>query len=256
MIWRFLDTGSAAGEYNMAFDAAMARGGGYPLPTLRVFRWQPFCISLGFHQNAEEVNLPKCEAEGLDVVRRPTAGRAILHAQELTYSVVIPAAHAWYQMLPLDLYRRLSEAIAAGLQLLGVNIEFAPGERLHQEGKPLRLSCFASTARNEITAHGKKVVGSAQRRFREGVLQHGSILLQDEHERLQQRTTTLAGELSRFVTFDQAAHALRTGFENVLDIAWSDDEISSVEKELAERWCERYRILSTNQQEHFVCADI
>jgi lipoate-protein ligase A len=272
MIWRFLNTGAASGEDNMALDAAMALGCFSDLPTLRVFRWQPFCISLGFHQDAGEIDLQKCEEDGIDVVRRPTAGRAILHAEELTYSVVIPATHAWYQMLPLDFYRRISEAIAAGLQGLGVEIEFAPGEKLYHDGKPLRLACFASSARNEITARGKKVVGSAQRRFREGVLQHGSILFQREHERLvdylvatpaeiaaerfrlQQHTTTLADILPRPPSFNEVARALRRGFAKTLGLEFVEGEVLAEENEWAKRRCERYRIHKTNQQEKTVCT--
>ncbi|MGH7493298.1 MAG: lipoate--protein ligase family protein [bacterium] len=274
MIWRFLNTGFGRGDYNMALDAALALGGFQDLPTLRVFRWRPFCISLGYHQNAGEIDLQKCEADGVDVVRRPTAGRAILHAEELTYSVAVPAAHVWYQMLPLDFYRRISEAIASGLQLLGAGIEFAPGEKLYHDGRPLRLACFASSARNEITANGKKVVGSAQRRFRAGVLQHGSILLQREHERLvkylvgtpaevaaervrlQQHTTTLADILPEPTSFEEVMRALRQGFEKTLRLEFVEVEALSEEIEWAGRGSERYRIHKPNQQEKIVCTSL
>jgi lipoate-protein ligase A len=274
MIWRFLNTGFARGDYNMALDAALALGGFQSLPTLRVFRWRPACISLGHHQNAAEIDLQKCEADGVDVVRRPTAGRAILHAEELTYSVVVPAGHPWYQMLPLDFYRRISEAIAQGLQLLGAEIEFAPGDKLYHEGRPLRLACFASSARNEIIANGRKVVGSAQRRFRAGVLQHGSILLQCEHERLvdylvgtpaevaaeyvrlKEHTTTLADILRKPASFEEAMHALRRGFEKMLRIEFVEEEPLTEEIEWAGRGSERYRIHTTNQQEKTVCTSL
>ncbi len=268
---RFLNTGYAPGDYNMALDAALALGGFCDLPTLRIYRWQPFCISLGYHQNADEIHLSKCKAGGLDVVRRPTAGRAILHAQELTYSVAIPGRHDWHKILPLDLYRNISAALASGLQLLGAPLEFAPGEKLYHEGKPLHLACFASSARNEITAGGKKIIGSAQRRFRNGVLQHGSILFAREHERLadylvgspeeisaerlrlQQHTTTLAGILPRPFSFDEVAQAVRAGFEEKMRVHFSAGDILPEEHQLAETWCERYRILNTNQQEKTVC---
>ncbi len=261
MPWRFLNTGFNAGDYNMALDAAMVRSGFCALPTLRVFRWQPHCISLGFHQKAEEIDLAHCRAAGIDVARRPTAGRAILHAEELTYSVVIPRAHAWYEMLPLDFYRRISEALAWSLQLLGVEAYFAPGEKLSHEGKPLRLSCFASAARNEILAHGKKIIGSAQRRFREGVLQHGSILLREGHERLldflvgdeaglvverarlQQHTATLEQIARRAVTFEEMKLALQRAFEEKLEIVLQDDEVLPAETEMAETERTRFCVL-------------
>ncbi|MEK7728144.1 MAG: hypothetical protein AAB354_06985, partial [candidate division KSB1 bacterium] len=220
-----------------------------------------------FHQKEEELNLEACRLAGIDVARRPTAGRAILHAEELTYSVVIPRTHPWYEMLPLDFYRRMSEALARSLQMIGVDAQFAPGERLYHEGKPLRLSCFASAARNEILAHGKKVIGSAQRRFREGVLQHGSILLDGGHERLidflagakesiaverarlQEHTATLAHICKRKVTFEEMQNALQRGFEEKLEIVLQDDEVLPAEVDWAEMERTRFRVLQTNTLE-------
>ncbi len=251
----------------MALDAAILRGGFCETPTLRVFRWQPYCISLGFHQKEEEIDLAKCHAAGIDVARRPTAGRAILHAEELTYSVVIPGRHAWFEMLPLDFYRRISEAIAHGLRYLGVDAQFAPGEKLFHVGKPLRLSCFASAARNEIVARGKKIVGSAQRRFREGTLQHGSILLKEGHEQLidflagekeslaaerallLDHTVTLAQVCKREVTFEETKQALKRGFEEMLEIVLQDNEVLPAEAEMAEMERTRFQIHRTNHLE-------
>lgn len=261
--WRFLNTGAQAGDYNMALDAALAQSGTCNEPILRVFKWQPDCISLGYHQKVEEVDLEKCRQAGIDVARRPTGGRAILHAQELTYSVVIPATHAWFEILPLDIYRRLSEAIAAGLRHLGAAVNFAPGEKLHVDGRPLRMACFASAARNELLAAGKKIVGSAQRRFRQGILQHGSILLDQAHDqlpefltgtesereierrRLEDHTTTLRQVCARAVNFDETMSALRRGFAETWQIDFIDGAITEAETKLAEAWRERFQILKT-----------
>jgi lipoate-protein ligase A len=266
MHWRFLNTGMQAGDYNMALDAAMAQSGFCAEPTLRVFHWKPYCISLGYHQKAEEIDLEKCKIAGLDVTRRPTGGRAILHAQELTYSVIIPATHPWFEILPLDLYRRLSEAIAAGLRHLGVNVSFAPGERLHVEGRPLRMACFASAGRNELLADGKKIVGSAQRRFRQGALQHGSVLIgeahsalpdfltggetarENERQRLADHTTTLQKICRRRIPFEEVAAAMRRGFAETLKIEFRDADLLPEEITLAETWRERFRILKQNSR--------
>jgi len=267
MRWRFLNTGANPGDYNMALDAAIAQSGATTTPTLRVFQWRPECISLGYHQNFEEIDLAKCRQAGIDVAKRPTGGRAILHAQELTYSVIIPAAHEWFEILPLDIYRRLSEAIAAGLRHLGAAVNFAPGEKLHIDGRPLRMACFASAARNELLANGKKIVGSAQRRFRQGALQHGSILLDAAHEqlpeflagdesareierrRLRDHTTTLRRACGRNVDFDETASALRRGFAETLLIEFFDDAVTEAENKLAEMWRERFHILRTKDKE-------
>lgn len=263
MRWRFLHTAAQAGDANMALDAALAQSGAFHEPTLRVFSWQPHCISLGYHQKVEEVDLEKCRQAGIDVARRPTGGRAILHAQELTYSVIIPAAHAWFEILPLDIYRRLSEAIAAGLRHLGIAVSFAPGEKLHVEGRPLRMACFASAARNELLAGGKKIVGSAQRRFRQGILQHGSILLDQAHaqlpefltgtaaareieqRRLEDHTTTLRQVCGCEVTFAETLAALQRGFAETWQIAFTGDGLTAAETQLAAEWRERFQILKT-----------
>jgi lipoate-protein ligase A len=264
MLWRFLNTGANAGDFNMALDAAMAQSGLCNEPTLRVFQWQPACISLGYHQNAEEIDLAKCKREQIDVARRPTGGRAILHAQELTYSVIVPTTHPWFAILPLDLYRRISEAIAVSLRYLGAEVGFAPGEKLHIDGRPLRMACFASAARNELLAGGKKIVGSAQRRFRQGALQHGSILLDEAHNklpgfltgeasardierrRLEEHTTTLRQVCGRIITFDEAASALRRGFAETLHIDFYNGAVTPEENHLAEARRDRFQILRTN----------
>jgi len=267
MVWRFLNTDALRGDYNMALDAAIAQSGATTEPTLRVFKWKPHCISLGHHQDAHEVDVSKCERTGIDVARRSTGGRAILHAQEVTYSVAIPATHPWSEILPLDIYRYLSEAIAKGLRELGAPVNFAPGEKLHVNERPLRMACFASAARNELLAEGKKIVGSAQRRFRQGTLQHGSILLDAAHEMLpefltgeasareaEQRlltehTTTLRKICGRVVTFDEVVTALRRGFAEILHIEFYNGAIAAEENNLAEMWRERFQILRTKPEE-------
>lgn len=94
MTWRFLNTGFRRGKFNMEFDEYLAGRllEGKGSPTLRVFGWSPYAVSLGYHQSEDEIDLQRCAEEGIDVVRRPTGGRAILHAHEVTYSVVMPGA--------------------------------------------------------------------------------------------------------------------------------------------------------------------
>ncbi|MCI0695950.1 lipoate--protein ligase family protein [candidate division KSB1 bacterium] len=267
MLWRFLETPPARGELNMAVDAAIARGGFCKMPTLRIFSWQPYCISLGYHQNAADVNLEACKGAGIDVARRPTGGGAIFHAHEVTYSVSVPSNHVWYNLLPLDLYRRVSEAIANSLQLLGAAVTFAPGEPRgvrHANGRPLRMACFATSARNEILCHGKKIVGSAQRRFREGTLQHGSILLGADHRRLidllaaneaeragermslVDNTITLEAACGRKVEAPEVIKNMQKGFASTCEIQFEDSSLLPEENELAKLWCEKYRVFINN----------
>lgn len=276
MHWRFIETPPERGDLNMAIDAAMSRGGFYELPTLRIFSWKPFCISLGYHQNAADINLAMCRAADIDVARRPTGGGAIFHAEEVTYSVTIPGGHSWYNLLPLDLYRRLSEAIAAGLRRLGAAVTFAPGELRtagHDNGRSLRLACFATSARNEILCGGKKMVGSAQRRFREGALQQGSILLGPQHHRLidflaadqssrtiersrlAHHTIVLNEACGRTVRASEVIMALREGFARTCGIQFKEGHLLPEEDELAAVWRERYRVFMYNQ-ETSLCTDV
>jgi lipoate-protein ligase A len=276
MLWRFLETPPASGDWNMAIDAAIARGGFCETPTLRIFGWQPYCISLGYHQNVEDVDLSACEEAGIDVARRPTGGGAIFHAQEVTYSASVPASHAWYDLMPLDLYRKISEAIADGLRRLGAAVTFAPGgpQRLRAaDGRPLRMACFASSARNELLCNGKKIAGSAQRRFREGALQHGSILLgafhrglidflsaddaalNKERASLIDHTMTLAEACRRNLDAPEVVAALREGFEAKCDIRFEESQLLPEEEELGAVWRERHRILIHNK-ETSLCSDV
>ena len=186
--WQFIDSGEQSGAYNMALDESLARtlasGGG--APTLRLFRWKPWAISLGYNQQSGEIDAERCSADGIAIVRRPTGGRAILHAEELTYSVVMPALRKSI----LQVYNDISTALVRGLALYGVEASLARTQPdfAKEYRSPSSIPCFASSARYEIEWRSRKLVGSAQRRFGgpagDVVLQHGSILCGDAHCRL------------------------------------------------------------------------
>jgi lipoate-protein ligase A len=206
---------------------------------VRFYGWNPPALSLGWHQDIGDIDLEKCAEAGIDVVRRPTGGRAILHSDEVTYSVVMVAS----QKSVLSVYRDVSEALVMGLRALGADVALEKT----QPNFPLlyrsssAAACFASSARYEIHVAGRKLVGSAQRRFarrngEEVVLQHGSILLGPDHLRmvdflkaldddqrlelkceLQGKTIDLASVLDRKVEPEEVVLALKRGFEQ----AWS-----------------------------------
>jgi lipoate-protein ligase A len=170
-------------------------------------------------------------------VRRPTGGRAILHAEELTYSVVMPSEGRGV----MDIYRQISEALTAGLKLLVPEIDIAKTQpnfqKLYRE--PGSIPCFSSSARYEIEFGGKKLVGSAQRRIGSAVLQHGSILIGDAHlsladylavddtvrEQLRHdmraHTITLQDILQRPVAREEVSDAVRRGFEQAWGLHFS-----------------------------------
>lgn len=200
--WRFIDTGQRSGAFNMALDELLARrlqdeGGA---PVLRLFRWKPWAISLGYNQNVNDLNSERCRRDGIDIVRRPTGGRAILHAEELTYSVVMYSGRGSI----LQVYNDISRALVRGLQIFGVEVALQKSQPNFQEEyrQASSIPCFTSSARYEIEWEGRKLIGSAQRRFGEGehdvVLQHGSILCGPAHQRLVDYLTIEdAGLLSR-----------------------------------------------------------
>jgi lipoate-protein ligase A len=226
----FVDTGERSGAFNMDFDLRRAElvDAHESSPMLRVYDWKPWCISLGRHQNIEEIDQERTAAAGYDIVRRPTGGRAILHAEELTYSVVMPSEDRGI----MDVYRRISEALTAGLQLLVPDIDIAKSQpnfqKLYREAGS--IPCFSSSARYEIEFGGKKLVGSAQRRIGSTVLQHGSILIGEAHlaladylavsedvraqlrQDMRSHTVTLQQIMGRPVHRDEVRDALIEGF--------------------------------------------
>ncbi len=187
--WEFIDSGFRSGIFNMDFDMKLVeRCRNEDTSFLRFYRWKPYALSLGYNQGrfANEINIDysKCKAEGLDVVTRPTGGRAVLHSEELTYSVVFRS-----QKPIRDLYRDISMAILKGLKTLGPVFEKL--SFTNETPDILKLIktgmynlCFNSSVKYEINYKGKKLVGSAQRKFGDIVLQHGSILIGNHHRNI------------------------------------------------------------------------
>jgi lipoate-protein ligase A len=246
-VWHFEFSGNRTGSFNMQHDEELARrllraeGG----PTLRLYGWSPPSISIGWNQSPDSINVDAAYRAGIDVVRRPTGGRAILHSDELTYCVVMPAEGKSIS----EVYRSISQALVAGLAELGVE---AVVERSQPHFPSLYKSssgvaCFSSSARHEITVNGRKLVGSAQRRFTGPAgdvvaLQHGSILLGPDHKRIVQftrtrndedrrvlreeleaRTTDLTAVLGNRPATDRLVRALRFGFERAWGICFADE---------------------------------
>jgi lipoate-protein ligase A len=252
--WRLLLDPPARGAWNMALDEAIleAVGRRASLPTLRLYAWEPPCLSLGYAQPVSDVDLARLQARGWDLVRRPTGGRAILHTDELTYSVAAPRDDPRLAGSLLESYNRLARALVAALRQLGLPVEV-------QEHNPAPDSrntnpvCFEVPSTYEITAGGKKLVGSAQARRKEGVLQHGTLPLTgdltrilealvypDEESRrraagrLLERATTVESALGRLVTWEQAAGAYTAAFRDVLELDLQPGKVSPAERARAE----------------------
>ncbi len=239
----------------MAFDQRLVRelGDGTGLQTLRLYQWRPRAISLGYNQPLEDIDLGKCAAEGIDVVRRPTGGRAILHAEELTYSVVMfPDGNIQH------VYNRISRALIRGLALFGLAVDFRRVQPAFGTvyKSPSAVPCFTSSARYEIEWKGRKLVGSAQRRIQHGgrevVLQHGSLLIGPAHRHLveylsissrqlyldlrkqmEQKTIDLQAILGHGVDIERLSSCILKGFEEELSVEFTERSTTTKENHYA-----------------------
>jgi lipoate-protein ligase A len=225
--WRLLVTEPVDGATNMAIDEAgwRARQAGAAPPTLRFFAWAPPTVSLGSGQPLDAaIDVDACRALGVGLVRRPTGGSAIYHdgpERELTYSVVAALDDLGVAADLLESYRWIGAALTAGLRALGAPAALVPAARAGETP----AFCFARTGRYEIEIDGRKLVGSAQRRRRASLLQHGSVLLGVDEPRLRAlfpttkdplaTMTTLEAALGRRPSFDEVAGALARAFESV-----------------------------------------
>lgn len=187
--WRLLVTAPMSGAWNMACDEVLGERvlDGSSAPVIRFFQWTPPTISFGYSQRvANEVDVARVHRAGIGIVRRITGGRAVLHADEITYSIICRDDDLIASGGITATYTRISEGLTVGIRALGVDAELAHAS---DPSVPLRdreatLPCFGSTTRAEIVVDGKKLVGSAQHRMRGLMIQHGSILVGPTHRDL------------------------------------------------------------------------
>lgn len=174
--WRLIDSGQCSAAYNMALDEAISaavRERTQP-PTLRLYGWDKASMSLGCYQGISGIDLAYCRAHGITVVRRITGGRAVFHDRELTYSFSARTDREPFSGGLLESYGRIGSAFHLALSRIGISSE-ARKERAKGRvlaGSPL---CFQSSSLGEIMAGGRKLIGSAQKRWKDGLLQQGSI---------------------------------------------------------------------------------
>jgi lipoate-protein ligase A len=269
--WRLVRSDPARGAWNMAVDEAIleASGSGLVPPTLRLYAWAPPCLSLGYAQPFSDVLPQVLEQHGWDLVRRPTGGRAILHTDELTYSVAGPQDEPPLAGGVLESYRLLAAALLRALQALEIPAQAkekppaaSPGSDADPSGAPAspfsqpagqNPVCFEVPSNYEITVGGKKLVGSAQARRKEGVLQHGSLPLYGDlsrivqalafpdavarawaAERLLARAATAEQILGYPLAWEQAAQAFAQAFAQVLNLDLVPSDLTPQERRRAE----------------------
>jgi len=239
LIWRVLVDPPFPGHENMARDHALAMSLRDGEGVLRLYRWDPPTISFGRNEPTRGLYLEeRAREEGVGFVRRPTGGRAVLHDRELTYALVFPL-DAFGGMRAS--YRLVNAGLLAGIQALGAAAELASasGPSLRPDAGP----CFRQPAEGEVTALGKKLIGSAQVRMGEVVLQHGSIILDGDQGVLRALRgdveevpppATLKTLLGTVPETDVLARALRGGLAGVLGGVWSEDSFRKEEKGAAQ----------------------
>lgn len=224
---RILIDGAATGQANMRRDLALLAEG---KPTVRLYAWKPACVSLGLPQPESDIDLGAVQGYGYDVVRRPTGGGAILHAEdEVTYSVIMPR-----RLVPgtiFDSYKQLAGGLVTGLQELGVQASF-------MEGKSGRDAlCYLREEGVSIGVNGLKISGGAQKRTKDAVLQHGTLLcsthaeanaavFRTTPERVRGRVTSLS-DLGVNATRTQVHAALVRGFTRSLAPTVLEDALAA-----------------------------
>lgn len=248
--WRLILSPPERGAWNMAVDETLLEGmqRSEALPVLRLYAWEPPCLSLGYAQPISDVDFEKLNKRGWELVRRPTGGRAILHTDELTYAVIGPHSEPRLAGGVLESYRRLSQALLEALRGMHARAESnaMPGNSNDADKGPV---CFEAPSNYEITIAAKKLIGSAQARKKEGVLQHGTLPLygdlsritqvlnfpsemerEQAAQRLLERATTLESALGKRITWEQASRAFIAAFERTFKLRLVSDELTDAER--------------------------
>jgi len=258
--WRLITNTSNNAFYNMAVDEAIMilHSQDKVPPTLRFYSWEPAALSLGYFQKAEsEIDYQSCQSEGVDLVRRLTGGRAILHDQELTYSIIIREEYNLLSDSIEKSYQQISSGLVNGLQSLGIPAELKAVERGKKAPAGHSAACFDAPSWYEVILDNKKLIGSAQRRKNNVILQHGSLPLaintdkifkllnyNSEQERKKARrifnakSTSLAKAGFNF-SDSVLEKSLTAGLGRALEIEFERGKLTQAEKKLAQKLAEK-----------------
>lgn len=243
--WRLIDSGPNSASYNMALDEAIARSvrNRETPPTLRFYVWDRPSISLGCFQKASDLDLAYCKQSIIPFVRRPTGGRAILHGDELTYSFSIRTDDEPFSEGLRESYCRISSAFNLAFQKIGIQVESKMQEERGRvlTGNPL---CFKSSSYGELLLNNRKIVGAAQKRWKDGLLQQGSIPYACDKEKIDhifgkkasETENSLNGLKEILPDFDDQNFkiALREAFEETFGVSLLTSHPGRAERQLAE----------------------
>jgi len=254
-LWRLIKSPASTAAFNMALDEALLSTTAQKkaLPTLRLYSWQVPSLSLGYAQPATDADQSELSKRGWQLVRRPTGGKAILHTDELTYSITAPLDEPLVAGSLLESYQRISCALQTALNLLDTNTNADNIPDLPFETSKKEPVCFQTPSNYEITWNGKKLIGSAQARKLGGVLQHGSLPLYGDLSRITQvlaypshferesaakktlsQATTLEIAAGRIISWEQAAEAVIQSFSAKFGISFIPGQPTNDELLLAD----------------------
>jgi lipoate-protein ligase A len=255
-VWRVLNSGGAEGYLNMAIDEAILWScqKGYVSPTLRFYEWTSPTLSVGYFQKVfKEFDVAACNKLKYPIVRRVTGGRAVLHDQEVTYSVVVPKGNSFFSTSILEVYQTLGAGLIKGCNMLGIEAQIisrpvkqsAQNNSMDLDRSPV---CFSAPSWYEIVVGGKKLIGSAQKRLDGALLQQGSILMKFNLESLASvlrfksekvikelvdRTISIKDLLKEEISYQQVVAGMIKGFEQGCGIIFQEAGLTPLEWKMA-----------------------
>ncbi|HEY9677114.1 MAG TPA: biotin/lipoate A/B protein ligase family protein [Drouetiella sp.] len=260
MHWRLISYAECDPVFNMAADEAIldAHLAGEVPPTLRLYGWKPHAISIGYSQKITDEEINSIRSHGLDVVRRATGGRAVLHLNDLTYSFIGTSIgdgsterSGFLNNSVASAYKQISEGLIEGILEFGVQLELGSSQNDYRTN----YDCFRATTNADLQYAGKKMIGSAQLRRKNAVLQHGSILLNQAQNKMNEvygdqtqqtvaRHANLFDVLDKEITFHQLQGALQHGFSKAFDVELAEDVLTEKELSRIERLTDKYKVVS------------
>lgn len=236
---------------NMAIDEVLLESvlSGRSAPVLRVYKFEPAAVTLGLSQKLAKDVVDSIRERGIDVVRRPTGGRAVLHKDDLTYAFIAPdisLSGGFLNTGVTESYKQICQGLIAAFSELGIESE------LGATGVSYRhlQDCFMATTNSDLHHNGVKLIGSAQVRRKGGVLQHGSVPLSQEHGLMAQLLSEESKEHPRHVNLfeliesevdtHELERAFTAGFEKAFDAQFEKSELTEAEVELIGSIAEKY----------------
>lgn len=261
MNWRLITYGEFDPAFNMAADEAIleAHLAAEVPPTLRLYGWNPAAVSIGYSQKISEAEIRSITDHGFDVVRRTTGGRAVLHSGDLTYSFVGSSAAEnektkIQHLLSTSVaaaYKEICQGLIIAMQQFEITLELGSSKSDYRAN----YDCFRATTNADLQYAGKKMIGSAQLRRKNAVLQHGSILLNQDQKKMSEifggtyegaedRHANLFEVINRAVSMDELEAALKLGFSQAFAVDFEPSPLTIDERERIEELIPKYRLIS------------